>query len=160
MAIDMFLKVDGVTGESKDSNHTGWTDITSFSWGATQPGNMSVGGGGGAGKVTFNDLNVDAKIDKSVTALLKYCASGKHLSKVELSICKAGGSQIEYARITLEDVLVTKVDYNGANDGDLVGMSYSFQASKVQQQYWEQSSSGGKGPESNAGWNIKENKDA
>lgn len=32
MAIDMFLKVEGVTGESKDSNHTGWTDITSFSW--------------------------------------------------------------------------------------------------------------------------------
>lgn len=30
MAIDMFMKVDGVTGESKDSNHTGWTDITSF----------------------------------------------------------------------------------------------------------------------------------
>ena len=45
----MFMKVDGVTGESKDSNHTGWTDITSFSWGASQPGNMSVGGGGGAG---------------------------------------------------------------------------------------------------------------
>ena len=35
MAIDMFLKVEGVTGESKDSNHTGWTDITSFSWGAS-----------------------------------------------------------------------------------------------------------------------------
>lgn len=38
MAIDMFMKVDGVTGESKDSNHTGWTDITSFSWGASQRG--------------------------------------------------------------------------------------------------------------------------
>lgn len=48
MAIDMFLKVEGVTGESKDSNHISWTDITSFSWGASQPGNMSVGGGGGA----------------------------------------------------------------------------------------------------------------
>ncbi|BAN98234.1 Hcp1 protein [Plautia stali symbiont] len=58
MAIDMFLKVDGVTGKSKDSNHTGWTDITSFSWCATQPSNMSVGGGGGAGKVNFNDLRL------------------------------------------------------------------------------------------------------
>ena len=160
MAIDMFMKVDGVTGESKDSNHTGWTDITSFSWGASQPGNMSVGGGGGAGKVNFNDLHVNALIDKSTTALLKNCASGKHLAKVELSICKAGGSQVEYARITLEDVLVTAVNYNVSDNGDTLGMTYSFQASKVKQQYWEQSASGGKGAESSAGWDIKGNKEA
>lgn len=42
MAIDMYLKVEGVTGESKDSNHTGWIDINSFSWGASQPGNGFV----------------------------------------------------------------------------------------------------------------------
>lgn len=160
MAIDMFMKVDGVTGESKDSNHSGWTDITSFSWGASQPGNMAVGGGGGAGKVNFNDLRVEALIDKSTTALLKYCASGKHITKVEVSICKAGGTQVEYARITLEDVLVTTMNYNGADNGDTLAMTYSFQASKVKQQYWEQSSTGGKGAESTAGWNIKENKEA
>ncbi len=62
---------------------------------------MSVGGGGGAGKVNFNDLHVNALIDKSTTAILKHCASGKHLTKVELSVCKAGGQQVEYTRITL-----------------------------------------------------------
>ena len=160
MAIDMFLKVEGVTGESKDSNHTGWTDITSFSWGASQPGNMSVGGGGGAGKVNFNDLHVNALIDKSTTAVLKHCASGKHLTKVELSVCKAGGQQVEYTRITLEDVLVTSVQYTGADNGDTVGVTYAFQAAKVKQQYWEQTTAGGKGAESSAGWNIKENKEA
>ena len=133
MAIDMFMKVDGVTGESKDSNHTGWTDITSFTWGATQPGNMAVGGGGGAGKVNFEDLSVTALIDKSVTAILKNCASGKHLSKVELSICKAGGTQIEYVKITLEDVLISSVHYTGADTGDTVGITYGFQASKIKQ---------------------------
>ncbi|EPC4310549.1 type VI secretion system tube protein Hcp, partial [Cronobacter sakazakii] len=51
MAIDMFLKVEGVTGESKDANHSSWIDVLSFNWGAAQPGNMAVGGGGGAGKV-------------------------------------------------------------------------------------------------------------
>jgi len=56
MAIDMFLKVEGVTGESKDANHASWIDVLSFNWGAAQPGNMAVGGGGGAGKVNFQDL--------------------------------------------------------------------------------------------------------
>ena len=113
---------------------------------------MSVGGGGGAGKVNFNDLHVNALIDKSTTAILKHCASGKHLTKVELSVCKAGGQQVEYTRITLEDT--------GADNGDTVGVTYAFQAAKVKQQYWEQTTAGGKGAESSAGWNIKENKEA
>ncbi|MFD1804239.1 Hcp family type VI secretion system effector [Mixta tenebrionis] len=159
MAIDMFMKVDGVNGESQDSNHKGWTDINSFSWGAAQPGNMAVGGGGGAGKVNFKDLQVTALIDKSTTAILRHCSSGKHLTKVEVSVCKAGGQQVEYARITLEDVLVTNIEYTGADNGDTVGVNYTFQASRVKQQYWEQTASGGKGAESSAGWNIKENKE-
>ncbi len=87
---------------------------------------MSVGGGGGAGKVNFNDLHVNALIDKSTTAILKHCASGKHLTKVELSVCKAGGQQVEYTRITPEDVLVTSVQYTGADNGDTVGVTYAF----------------------------------
>ncbi|MBW7984914.1 Hcp family type VI secretion system effector [Enterobacillus tribolii] len=160
MAIDMFMKVEGASGESQDANHKGWTDITSFTWGASQPGNMGVGGGGGSGKVNFNDLHVNALIDKSTPALLKHCASGKHLAKVEVSVCKAGGEQIEYARITLEEVLVTNVQYNGAQGEDTLGLTYSFQAAKVKQQYWEQTGKGGKGAESSAGWNIKENCEA
>ncbi len=159
MAIDMFLKVDGVTGESNDSNHKNWTDIHSFSWQASQPGNMAVGGGGGAGKVNFGDLEIIALIDKSTPAILKYCASGKHVNSVELSVCKAGGSQTEYTRITLTDVLVTSVRYTGARSEDSLGVAYSFQAAKVKQQYWQQSESGGKGAEVSAGWNIKENKE-
>ena len=43
MAVDMFMRVEGANGESKDSNHKEWSDIKSFSWGATQPGNMLSG---------------------------------------------------------------------------------------------------------------------
>ncbi|ADP10156.1 Virulence factor for secretion apparatus (Hemolysin-coregulated protein) [Erwinia sp. Ejp617] len=159
MANDMYLKVDGVTGESKDANHTGWIDVTSFSWGATQPGNMSVGGGGGAGKVNFSDLNINAKIDKAATALLKNCASGKHIGKVEVSVCKAGGKQMEYIRITLEDVLVTNVSFSGGGSAETLGVTYAFQAAKVQQEYWEQSTTGGKGAGTKVGWNIKGNQE-
>ncbi|WP_337030512.1 type VI secretion system tube protein Hcp [Pantoea agglomerans] len=159
MAIDMFMRVEGATGESKDSNHKNWTDIISFSWGAEQPGNMSVGGGGGSGKVCFKDLTVVSNIDKSAPAILKHCASGKHISKIELSACKAGGVQIEYARITLEEVLVTSVNYTGAGSDDRVGMEYKFQAARVKQHYWEQTDTGSRGAESSATWNIKENRE-
>lgn len=37
MAIDIYLKVEGTTGESQDSNHKGWTDVLSFDWGLHNP---------------------------------------------------------------------------------------------------------------------------
>lgn len=64
MGVAMFMKVDGVTGESADAQHKGWTDIQSFTWGASQPGAMASGSGGNAGKASFNDLVVAAYMDK------------------------------------------------------------------------------------------------
>jgi len=153
----MFMKIDGANGESKDSNHKNWSDIISFSWGATQPGNMASGGGLGAGKASFNDLHVVARIDKAAPAVMKHCASGKHLGKVELSVCKAGGQQVEYSKITLEDVLVSSVQLSGELNSESVVVNYAFQAAKVKQQYWEQTEQGGKGAESLVAWDIKQN---
>jgi len=167
----MFMKIDGASGESKDSNHKDWTDILSFSWGATQPGTMATGGGGGSGKASFNDLSVVALIDKASPAVMKHCASGKHLNQVQLSVCKAGGTQIEYSRITLDDVMVTSVQLSGENSSatnanasstpaESVLVNYAFQAAKVTHQYWEQTDKGGKGAESQLAWDIKQNKEA
>jgi type VI secretion system secreted protein Hcp len=38
-------------------------------------------------------------------------------------------------------------------------MTYQFQAAKVKTQYWEQSTTGGKGAETQSSWNIKENRE-
>lgn len=159
MAVDMYMRIDGVTGESKDGNHQGWTNIRSYAWGASQPGNMSIGSGGGLGKASFSDLRITAMVDRATPAVLKYCANGKHVSTIEVSVCKAGGSQIEYLRITLNEVLVTSVDQSAANDSDAVMVTYTFQAAKVKQQYWEQTDQGTKGGESVLSWNIKENRE-
>lgn len=53
MAIDIFMRIDGITGESKDAHHKNWIDVHNFTWGASQPNTLTTGGGGGAGKVNF-----------------------------------------------------------------------------------------------------------
>ncbi|MDR5836393.1 type VI secretion system tube protein Hcp [Caballeronia sp. LZ034LL] len=160
MAVDMYMRVDGVSGESKDANHQNWSNVQSYAWGANQPGSMASGSGGGLGKVSYSDLQVTAPIDKASPAILKYCSNGKHLSKVELSVCKAGGSQVEYQRITLNEVLVTSVTHAAASQSDAVLVTYTFQAASVQQQYWEQTDQGTRGSESVLSWNIKQNQEA
>jgi type VI secretion system secreted protein Hcp len=158
MAIDMYLQVDGITGESQDSNHKGWIDIASYTWGSTQKGAMASGGGGGAGKVNFNDLSVATNMDCATPALLKYCANGKHISNIKLSFCKAGGTQIEYSTVVLKDVIVTNVQISGVGSLDQVALNYSFQASQVEHHYWVQSKDGTKGAETEMGWDVKANK--
>lgn len=158
MAIDMFLKVEGATGESAESNHQGWIDVLAFTWGANQTGTMAGGGGGGAGKVEFSDLRISAKMDCATTALVKHCASGKHLGEVKVSVCKAGGSQIEYSTVVLKNVLVTNVSFHGTDYSEQTAVEYLFQSSSVEHHYWVQTAQGGKGAESQMGWDVKANR--
>jgi type VI secretion system secreted protein Hcp len=157
MSIALFMKVEGAPGESANAKHKEWVDIDSFHWGANQPSTMHTGGGGGAGKVSFHDLTAVAPVDKAYPALLVKCASGEHISKVQIAGAKAGGDEIEYFKITLEDVLVTEVDVSGS-EGSQVIVNYSFQASKVKSEYSVQTAKGGKGATSEFGWDIKQNK--
>ena len=153
MAVDLFLKIEGVTGESADANHAGWIDIASLGWGASQAASIS-GGGAGAGKVSFSDLSIIADMCKATPTLMKFCASGKHIPQVKVSMCKAGGTQNEYASIVLNDVLVTNVQFRG---GSPMTVIYAFQAAKVEHHYWTQLKDGGKGPEIQMGWDVKGN---
>lgn len=159
MSTDIFLKVDGVIGESKDAQHQGWIQIESFNWGATQPSGMEAGSGGGSGKVRYRDLTVNAFIDKAVPNIMRYVSNGKHINSVQVSSCKAGGEQLEFFRITLKQVMVTDVIFNGASEHDLFSVTYCFRAAEVSTHYFEQISEGSRGAESSFGWNIKENRE-
>lgn len=158
MSSNGFLKIAGIDGESKDSQHRGWIDIERWDFDASQPGNMANGGGGGAGKVVYSDLTVFTDADKATPALFGYASGGKHIPKIELSVCKAGGNQTEFIRITLEEALVTHCGYSGAASRENVPVIYKFQAARIKHQYWEQTERGGKGAEVQSGWDIKQNK--
>ncbi len=69
MAVDYFLKIDGIPGESKDHKHKDEIDILSWSWGESQTGTMRTGGGGGAGKVNMQDFHFVMKVNKATPKL-------------------------------------------------------------------------------------------
>jgi type VI secretion system secreted protein Hcp len=105
---DAFLKVDGIKSESADLKHKGEIDVMNFSWGAFQGGSQATGGGGGTGKVHFTDISIVKRTDASSPLLMLACANGSHYKLVTISMRKAGRDALEYLKITLTDVLVTK----------------------------------------------------
>jgi type VI secretion system secreted protein Hcp len=108
-AVDYFLKIDGIKGESQDQSHKDEIDIMSFSWGMAQQGTASKGGGMGAGKVAVSDIVVKKEVDASSPKLFDACATGKHIASAQLTCRKAGGSAIEYWTIKLTDILISSI---------------------------------------------------
>ncbi|QGY28410.1 Hcp family type VI secretion system effector [Pantoea cypripedii] len=146
---NVFLKIDGLMGESKDSTHQGWSDAETYSWGVRRKGQTA-----GPGVTNYHHLTVHCQVDKATAGALLYASNGNKIKKIELSACKSGGNQKEYYRITLESVIIMEVLFN--DGGSITNVEYEFQADKVKFQYWEQGNSGGKAAETRMGWNIKE----
>src|SRR5262249_20296840 len=98
-AVDYFLKIDGIDGESQDHKHKGEIDLLSWSWGEHQSGTHGAGGGGGAGKVSMGDFHFVMHINKASPKLMLACADGEHIRKAVLTCRKAGTEQQEFLKI-------------------------------------------------------------
>jgi type VI secretion system secreted protein Hcp len=161
MAVDIFLKLDPVKGESADSKHKDWIDVLSFSWGMTQSGNTHVATGGGSGKVNVQDLNFTHYIDKASADLMKACAKGTHIGEGLLTVRKAGGDNpLDYLKIKLTDVIVTSVQTGGSGGEDRLTENVTLNFAKFKYEYKVQTAQGGAGASPNFGWDIPANKEA
>src|SRR5215472_8390845 len=119
---DMFLKIDGVEGESPDGKHKGEIELLSFSYGATQPGSAGHGGGSGIGKVQVQDFHFSKYLDKASPKLFEFCATGKHTPKVVLTCRKAGGDSLPTESVTLNFSKI-EIEYKGQDEkGNLTGV--------------------------------------
>jgi len=140
MAVDVFLKLGTIKGESKDSKHEGEIDILSWSWGIAQTGSVGHGGGGGAGKANFSDLSIMHALDKASPVLMAACATGEHIKDATLVARKAGKGQQEYLIIKMTDILITSVQPSGSSEEPME--SVSMQCAKVDLEYKPQKPDG------------------
>ncbi len=114
MAIDMFMKLGDIKGESQDKTHKEEIELLAWSWGLSQSGTMHMGTGGGAGKVSVQDLSFTKYSDKASPPIMAACTKGTHIDKALLTVRKAGGDNpLEYYKITLEGVLVSSYSTGG-----------------------------------------------
>lgn len=112
----MFLKIDGISGESTDKTHKSQIDLLGFSFGARGQG--SSGGGGGAGKATIQSFTITKRLDKASPLLFKAAATGKHFAKVEVAFAhKRKGKQQDYLEYKLANVLVSSIQDGTSHKG-------------------------------------------
>jgi type VI secretion system secreted protein Hcp len=159
VASDYLLKLDGIKGESTDSKHKDEIEIESFSWGMTQPGSFASGGGGGAGKVNFQDFHFTSRVSNASPNLMLACASGQHIKVATLTVRKAGKDQQEYYIIKLSDNLVSSYQSGGSEGSNALPVDqFSINFAKIEFEYKSQKPDGTLGPAVKGGWDLKANK--
>src|SRR4028119_487447 len=92
MSQDMFIKLTGIDGESKDSAHTNEIDVLNWSWRIAQESTMHTGSGGGTGKAQVDDLEFEHYVDRATPNLFKYCVTGKHIPAAKRTVRSGGGT--------------------------------------------------------------------
>ena len=160
MAVDMFLKIDDIEGESVDDVHAGEIDVLSWSWGMSQSGSTHTGPGGGAGKVDVQDLSFTHYIDKSSANLMMLCCNGKHFEEATLVVRKAGEMPLEYLILTMKGGLISSVSTGGSGGEDRLTENVTLNFSEFKTEYVPQMADGSGDASIIIGWNIAKNVDA
>src|SRR5262245_25437377 len=118
-AVDYFLKIDGIEGESTDKDHKGELQVESWSWGVSS---ATTAGGARSGKPCVASFNFTKNMDKASPPLMANAVSGMVIKTAVLTARKAGEAQQEFLKLTMESVLVSSYQVGGSSSSSSLPM--------------------------------------
>lgn len=158
MAVDMFLKIDGIQGESTDASHADEIDVLSYTWGESQPATGSGAGGAAAARVAIQDFNFAMRVNKASPKLFLACASGAHTTNAILTVRRPGANPVEFLKWTLTNVSVAS--YQTASNvpaGEPPLDHISLRFAKIEVEYRPVKPDGSLDAPIKAGWDLQAN---
>jgi type VI secretion system secreted protein Hcp len=155
MAVDYFLKLDGIQGESVDDKHKNEIQIMSWSWGASNVSSVAGTGGSGSGKVDCSDVSLMLNFDKSTPKFFKAICKGDHIPTGTLAAHKAGADK-PYLKVDFKEIFVTGLQMSAA--GEIPAVSLSFTYDEIKIDYSAQDEKGNVASTGPITYNTKQNK--
>jgi type VI secretion system secreted protein Hcp len=115
--VEGYVQIADIPGESTDDKHKDWIEVLGLGHEIVQPvsSTKSSAGGASTGRTQHGNFVFTKLVDKASPKLNEAASNGKHLSKVKFEMCRAGGSQVKFYEITLEQVMVHKVQLHHGN---------------------------------------------
>ena len=145
--VDLFMKVDGIQGESQGKDHKHWIEILSFDHSVSIPPGEGASQGGARRRTEpeLSDFTVTKLLDKSSPKLNEHCCKGTHFTEVKIELCLAGGPRSKIMVYKLTDCFVSSVSVSCSSEGNGVPVERaSFTYSKIMWTYTEIDYSTGK----------------
>jgi type VI secretion system secreted protein Hcp len=111
----LFLKLDGVEGESADAKHKGEIELESVALGG---GPATPAGSTAKGKAHPHDFTFTHLYDKASPVLARAAVAGNPIKHASFLVSrKAGGEQKDFLKIDLSSVLVSSVRSDTSSGG-------------------------------------------
>jgi len=158
MAVDYFLKLDGIDGESQDEKHKNWIQLLSWSWGASQTSSVSGTGGSGAGRADLQPISIVTHLDKATPKLYKSLLGGTHITKGNIECVKAGADGKPYLKIDLKEVFVSTLSTGGSMGEEIPMVNLTFTYNEIKVDYYQQDEKGNVASTGAVTYNLKANK--
>ena len=161
MAIDAYLQIDGIKGESADSAHPGWIEVSTAHFGVVQPrsATASTAGGHTAERCEHRTVSLTKLADLASPILMQTCSMGKTIPKAKLEFLRADGdgNRVKYYEVELENVIIANMD-QVLSDGSILHDEIGLRYSSVKWRYTQQKIGGGAGGNTAGGWCLASNK--
>lgn len=161
MAFDAYLQIEGIQGESLDNEHQNWIEVLQYNYDAYQSASATASSAGGAAseRAKLSDFQITKFVDRASPKLYESCCAGQHFKRIVFHVNRAGGKQLRYLEITLEEVIISSVTGNGASAGDLPLETVRFNFGRIKFNYIQQKRDNGTGSGNIAGgWDRIANK--
>ena len=157
MAVDFFLKLDQIPGESADDKHKNEITVLSFSWGASQTTSVSGSGGSGAGKASLADLSIMKNYDVASGPLYRSLLLGTHIKSGVLTAVKSGtDGGGAFITITMGELFVTSIQISGSSEVPMESVSFSYNT--ISTEYAQQDETGKLNTKAAVTYDLKANK--
>lgn len=121
MAVDAYLQIDGIKGESADDKHKDWIEVSHVAWSVHQPRASAISTAGGltTGRASLSDMSFHKLADLASPVLQQHCAMGKTIPKAKFEFMRADGDgkPICYYTVELENVMISGVNPTSGESG-------------------------------------------
>lgn len=110
----IFLRIDGIHGESTEDGHANWIDVITYSHAIASP---SVLAGRSSGSSYHADFSVVKAIDKASPKLAVAVCDSTNISEIVVEVCRAGGDKLKYMEYKMRNATVSSVRTVGSVKG-------------------------------------------
>jgi type VI secretion system secreted protein Hcp len=107
VALDAFLKVKGIPGESADAEHKDAIEVLGYRLDMTAPTDVATGAA--SGRARLSPLSILKVVDKASALLAKACGTNELLDEVTLELCRATGKKEKYLEYKLSKARVSAI---------------------------------------------------
>ncbi len=131
MAMDAYLKIEGIPGEAKQKGYENWIHLDGWTWGSSTAGASDRGGGLIGGKVQMQDFNFTKMTDKATPKLFEACCKGEVFKEIKLHMVRMPENQV-VLDFKFEHCIVSGYQTGGGSgDGGVPVENGSLNFSKV-----------------------------